>query len=134
MEIITTKQKKKNEKKWGPCTRLQGQYQGHWCLHETGPRRRRKKEPKKIYEDIIAENFPNQGKERVTQAQEAQTIPYRMNILAPRMELGAWPVLLSIPPRDRPCHFMSQNCYRHNWLITKKLGYFYMMGAGNDVY
>ena len=32
----------------------------------------REKEPKKIYEEIIAENFHNIGKESLTQVQEAQ--------------------------------------------------------------
>ena len=38
-----------------------------------GPRRRREKGPEKIFEEIIVENFPNMGKEIVTQVQEAQT-------------------------------------------------------------
>ena len=33
----------------------------------------------KILEEIIAENFPNKGKETVTQVQEAQRVPYRIN-------------------------------------------------------
>ena len=32
----------------------------------------REKEPEKIFEDIIVENFPNMGKEIATQVQEAQ--------------------------------------------------------------
>ena len=32
-----------------------------------------------ILEDVIAENFPNLGKETVTQVQEAQRVPYRIN-------------------------------------------------------
>ena len=36
-----------------------------------GPRRRRRKGPEKICEDIIVKNFPNLGKETVTQIQEA---------------------------------------------------------------
>ena len=31
----------------------------------------REKGPEKIFEDVIAENFPNMGKETVTQVQEA---------------------------------------------------------------
>ena len=34
---------------------------------------------KKIYEDIIVENFPNMGKEIVNQVQEVQRVPYRLN-------------------------------------------------------
>ena len=39
----------------------------------------REKEPEKIFEDIIVENFPNMGKEIATQVQEAQRVPYRIN-------------------------------------------------------
>ena len=38
-----------------------------------GPRRRREKGPEKIFEEIIAENFPNMGKEVINQVQEAQS-------------------------------------------------------------
>ena len=33
----------------------------------------------KIFEEIIVENFPNTGKEIVSQVQEAQRVPYRIN-------------------------------------------------------
>ena len=36
------------------------------------------KGPEKIFEEVIAKNFPKMGKERVTQVQEAH-IPYRIN-------------------------------------------------------
>ena len=39
----------------------------------------REKSPKKIFEEIILENFPNMGKEIATQVQEAQRVPYRIN-------------------------------------------------------
>ena len=39
----------------------------------------REKEPEKIFEDIILENFPNMGKEIATQVQEVQRVPYRIN-------------------------------------------------------
>ena len=50
-------------------------------MHYRGPRRRREREkgPEKIFEEIIAENFPNMGKETVTQVQEAQRVPYSIN-------------------------------------------------------
>ena len=38
----------------------------------------KKKGTEKIFEEIIAENFPNMGKEIVNQVQEAQKIPYRI--------------------------------------------------------
>ena len=34
---------------------------------------------KKIFEEIIAKNFPNMGKEPLTQIQEAQLVPYKIN-------------------------------------------------------
>ena len=39
----------------------------------------REKGPKKIFEEIILKNFPKMGKERATQVQEAQRVPYRKN-------------------------------------------------------
>ena len=35
----------------------------------------REKEPEKVSAEIIAENFPNMGKETVNQVQEAQRVP-----------------------------------------------------------
>ena len=40
----------------------------------------REKGPEKIFEEIIVENFPNMGKERATQVQEAQRVPHRINL------------------------------------------------------
>ena len=42
-------------------------------------RRREKKGQKKIFQEIIDENFPNMGKESLTQIQEAQRVPYKIN-------------------------------------------------------
>ena len=39
----------------------------------------REKGPEKIFEEIIAENFPNMGKEIVNQVPEAQRVPGRVN-------------------------------------------------------
>ena len=39
----------------------------------------KKKGSKKIFEEIIVKNCPNMRKEIVTQVQEAQRVPYRMN-------------------------------------------------------
>ena len=39
----------------------------------------KKKGPEKIFEEIIAKNFPNMGKESLMQVQEAQQIPYKTN-------------------------------------------------------
>ena len=43
-------------------------------LHFRGPRRKIEKRPEKIFEEIIAENFPNMGKEIVNQVQAAQGV------------------------------------------------------------
>ena len=34
---------------------------------------------KKIFEELIVENFPNMGNEIVNQVQEVQRVPYRIN-------------------------------------------------------
>ena len=39
----------------------------------------KKKGSEKIFEEIIVKNFPNMGKEIVTQVQEAQRVSYRIN-------------------------------------------------------
>ena len=45
-----------------------------------GPKEEEKKKgSEKIFEEIIAENFPNMGKEVVNQVQEAQRVPGRIN-------------------------------------------------------
>ena len=39
----------------------------------------RERGPEKVFEEIIVENFPNMGKEKATQVQEAQRVPGRIN-------------------------------------------------------
>ena len=39
----------------------------------------REKGPEKVFEEIIAENFPNVGKEIATKVQEVQRVTYRIN-------------------------------------------------------
>ena len=52
----------------------------HQQSHDRVPEgEEREKGPEKIFEEIIAENFPNMGKETVTQVQEAQRVPYKIN-------------------------------------------------------
>ena len=49
-------------------------------LNYRSPRRRRQKEDhEKILEEIIVENFPKMGKEIITQVQETQRVPNRIN-------------------------------------------------------
>ena len=40
---------------------------------------KREKGPEKTFEEIITENSPNMGKETLTQVEEAQRIPYKIN-------------------------------------------------------
>ena len=47
-------------------------------LNHKSPRRRQK-DHEKIFEEIIAENFPKMGKEIITQVQETQRVPNRIN-------------------------------------------------------
>ena len=52
----------------------------HQHLHYRGPKgEEREKGPKKIFEEIIVENFPNMGKETATQVQEVQRVSGRIN-------------------------------------------------------
>ena len=47
-------------------------------IHITGvSEEEREKGPEKIFEEVIAENFSNMGKESLTQIQEAQQVPYK---------------------------------------------------------
>ena len=49
------------------------------CIIEVPEGRGREKASEKIFEEIIAENFPNMGKEIVNQVLEAQRDPGRIN-------------------------------------------------------
>ena len=52
----------------------------HQHLHYRGARRQREeKGPEKIFEEVIAEKFPNMGNESLTQIQEAQQTLYKIN-------------------------------------------------------
>ena len=48
------------------------------CIIGSPEGEEREKGPEKIFEEIIAENFPNIEKETVNQVQEAQEIPGRI--------------------------------------------------------
>ena len=69
-------------------------------MHHRGPRRRREREkrPEKIFEEIIAENFPNIEKETVNQVQEAQRVPGRIN---PRKNSTRYIVIKLTKIKDR---------------------------------
>ena len=64
----------------------------HTNIHIIGvpEREERKKGPEKIFENIIAKNFPTVGKEIVNKVQEVQRVPVRIN-----------------PKRNTPRHILS---------------------------
>ena len=82
-------------------------------LHYRGPRRR-KKGPEKIFEEIIAENFPNMGKEIINQVLEAQTVPGRIN---PRRNTPRHIVIKLTNIKDRDKILKTT---REKWQITYK--------------
>ena len=49
----------------------------HQHPYYRGTRRRRKRGTEKIFQEIIAENFPNMGKEPLTEIQEAQWVSHK---------------------------------------------------------
>ena len=49
------------------------------CITGVPEGEEREEETEKIFQEIIAENFPNMGKESLTQIQEAQRVPYKIN-------------------------------------------------------
>ena len=53
----------------------------HANIHIIGiPEEKGEKGPKKVFEERIAENFPNAGKETVTQVQEAERVSYPISL------------------------------------------------------
>ena len=69
-------------------------------MHYRGPRRRRERErPKKIFEEIIVENFHNTGKEIATQVQEVQRVPGRIN--PPRRNMPRHTVIKMTKIKDK---------------------------------
>ena len=82
MEITTTEQNKEKRMK-----RTEDSLRDLWdnikCTNSqiigVPEEEEKKKGTKKIFEEIIVENFPNMGKERVSLVQEAQRVPYRVN-------------------------------------------------------
>ena len=74
------KKKKKEEEEEESLRDLWNNFK-HTNIHIIGvpEGEEREKGPEKIFEEIIAENFPNMGKEIVNQVQEAQRVPGRIN-------------------------------------------------------
>ena len=68
------------------------------CIIGVSEGEERDKGPENIFEEIIAENFPNMGKEIATQIQEAQRVPYRIN---PRRNMSRHRVIKWIKIKDK---------------------------------
>ena len=105
MEITTAEQNKEKRMK-----RIEDSLRDLWDnIKQTNIRNigvpeeeEKKKGTEKIFEEIIVENFPHMGKEIVTQVQEAQRVPYRIN-----------------PRRNMPRHILinlSKIKYKENML------------------
>ena len=82
MEITTAEQNKEKRMK-----RIEDSLRDHWdnIKHTNirtigAPEEEKNKGTEKIFEEIIVENFPNMGKEIINQVQEAQSVPYRINL------------------------------------------------------
>ena len=80
MEIMDVKEKREKRLKTNEES-LRELWDNVKCtnIHIIGvPEEEREKETEKIFQEIIAKNFPNMGKEPPTQIQEAQRVPYKI--------------------------------------------------------
>ena len=81
MEITATEQNIEKRTKWNEAS-LRDLWDNIKCanIHIIGAPEgeEREKVPEKIFEEIIAENFPNMGKEIINQVQKAQRLPGRI--------------------------------------------------------
>ena len=83
VEIISEEQNKvKRIKRTEDSLRDLWDHNKHTNIQITGvsEEEEKKKGFEKIFEEIIAKNFPNMEKEIVNQVQEAQSVPYRINL------------------------------------------------------
>ena len=67
-------------------------------IREVQEAEEKQKGPEKIFEELIAENLPNMGKEIVNQVQEAQRVPGRIN---PRRKILRHTVIKLTKIKDR---------------------------------
>uniref|UniRef100_A0A8D1QFM6 L1 transposable element RRM domain-containing protein n=1 Tax=Sus scrofa TaxID=9823 RepID=A0A8D1QFM6_PIG len=80
VEITDVEQKKKIENKWRESQGTLGQREMHQHLYYRGvPEEEREKGTEKIFQEIIAKNVPNMGKEPLTHIPEAQRVPHKIN-------------------------------------------------------
>ena len=91
-----TEYRKKSEKKWIQPKRPLG------SIHIIGVPEggEREKGPEKIFEEILAENFLNMGKEIVNQVQEAERVPGRIH-----------------PRRNAPRHTLNRKIKDRNKIV-----------------
>ena len=75
-----------NRKKEKRLTRNEDSLRELWTMLNAltsvlwGAKRRRERErDRKMFEEITAKNFPNMGKESLTQIQKTQPVPYKIN-------------------------------------------------------
>ena len=77
VEITATEQKEKR------MQRNENSLRDLWDIKHINIRiiegEEKEKGPEKVYEDIITENIFNMGKERLTQVQKVQIVPYKIN-------------------------------------------------------
>ena len=116
VEITATQQNIEKRMKWNEAS-LRDLWDNIKCTnnHIIGaPEEEREKGPEKIFEEIIAENFPNMEKEIVNQVQEAQRLLGRIN---PRRNTPRHIVntLTKIKDRDK-----TLKATREKWQITYK--------------
>ena len=79
VEINESERTKEKELKEMRSQRPPGQYEMPQHSNYRSPRRRRQKDHEKILEEVIVDNFPKMGKEIITQVQENQRVPNRIN-------------------------------------------------------
>ena len=82
----------------------------------------REKGPEKIFKEIVAENDSNLGNETVTQVQEVQRIPYRIN---PNRNTPRQTVIKMTKIKDKErilkaAREKQQITYKGYWLIFKQ--------------
>ena len=83
VEITDAEQKREKErfKRNEECLRKLWDKIKHTNIRVTGKPEGEESEKRteKLFEELIAENIPNMGKESLTQIQEAQRVPYKIN-------------------------------------------------------
>ena len=77
-------------------------------IHIMGCQKKRERREKKIFQEIIAKNFPNMGKESLTQIQEAQQVPYKIN---PRRNTPRYILIKLTKIKDKEKKFFLSFCY-----------------------